>query len=804
MNNKNFTPRVQKLITNSKQVADALNSKNIDLDHLLFSVLDSDQSIILNFFEDMSISIEDFKSIVFNTIDGDFFYKPDTIVEKKYSNDFKKFFNLCIEFAKELNHEYIGVEHLFYIFLTFDQSPLPKLLSEFYVDIEQAKEKFKKFLNTGEWEKHRIQKTFEQKSNTKESQELNCLESFGKNYNLLAAKGKFDKVFCKDSDILKMSEILCRRNKNNPILVGLPGTGKTSLVEGLAQKIVNGSCTDFLSNKIIYEIDMAAMIAGTKYRGQFEERIKKLIDEASKSSNIILFIDEIHTIIGAGATEGSMDAANILKPALARGKIRCIGATTPKEYNKYISRDAALERRFQEIKVNQPSSSDTLKILEGVISQYEKFHHVIYRKNAIKLAVELSIRYITDRQLPDKAIDIIDQAGAKVKMRNFTKPLEAQKIENQIEKLMEKEDSSTVSKTNYEKKQDALIKKYKNLLNDWADNYKKKKFYVTQNDIFEIISSKTGIPLNNISKKDSEILLNLKNNLEKDVFHQKTAIDVAYNCILRSKSGLSSESKPIGSFLFLGKSGVGKTFLAKSIAKHFFGSPDNLIHIDMSEYSEKINLSRLIGSSPGYVGYDEGGQLTDKIRSKPYSVVLFDEIEKAHKDVVNILLHLLDEGRLTDNFGRTADFTNSIVIMTGNVGSEILEKGSSIGFGSKNSTAEYKNKIIEKCKTDFSPEFVNRIDEIIVFNNFSKSQIKDLLIKELKILKFKLKTQNEISLSVPKDVLNEISEHIFNLKMGARPIKKIIQKSIENKVSELIIKKEKGKIYIKPSDINYE
>src|SRR6056300_630948 len=384
MNSKNFTPRVQKIITNSKQIADALNSKSIDLDHSLFSILDSDQSIILNFFEDISISIEDFKSIVFNSIEGDFFYKPESTKNKDYSDQYKKFFTSCVDFAKELNHEYIGVEHLFYIFLTFKKSSLPKLLSEFYVDINKAKKKFEKFLNTGEWEKHRIQKTFEQTSKPKESQELSSLESFGKNYNVLATQGKFDKVFCKDSDIEKMSEILCRRNKNNPILVGLPGTGKTSLVEGLAQKIVSGSCTDFLANKIIYEIDMAAMIAGTKYRGQFEERMKKLIDEASKSSNIILFIDEIHTIIGAGATEGTMDAANILKPALARGKIKCIGATTPKEYNKYISKDAALERRFQEIKINQPSGSETLKILEGVTPQYEKFHHVIYRKNAIK------------------------------------------------------------------------------------------------------------------------------------------------------------------------------------------------------------------------------------------------------------------------------------------------------------------------------------------------------------------------------------------------------------------------------------
>ena len=807
MKRKNFTPRVQKVITFSKRTASSLNSQSIDLNHLLFAVLDSNQSTIAHFFEDISITIEDFKNIVFNTIDGDYFNKED-IREKEYSQEYQDIFSISVSFAEELDHEYVGIEHIFYILLSDKRSPLPKLLEEFHVDIDAAKKKFNNFFTTGEWPNARMQKTFEgspsQTNPQKEKSESGALQLYCKNYNKLAQEGKFDKVFCKDIDIEKMSEILCRRNKNNPILVGLPGTGKTSLVEGLAQKIVQGTCTDFLANKIIYEVDVGSLIAGTKYRGQFEERVKKLIDEAGSSTNIILFVDEIHTIIGAGATEGSMDAANMLKPALARGKIRCIGATTPKEYNKYILKDPAFERRFQEIKVNQPSSSQTLKILEGIISQYEKFHHVTYRKNAIKLAVDLSVRYITDRQLPDKAIDIIDQAGAKVKMKSFTKPLEAQRIEKQIEKLMESEDRSVSKKDKYQKDQDKLINKYKNILNKWAETYQKKKFFVNQDDIYSVIASRTGIPVSNLSKGDSEILLNLKNNLAKDVLFQDQALDCLYNSVLRSKSGLHSTQKPVGSFLFLGKSGVGKTHMAKSLAKHFFGSENNLIHIDMSEYSEKLNISRLIGSSPGYVGHDEGGQLTDKIKSKPYSVVLFDEIEKAHPDVINIFLQLLDEGRLTDNYGRISDFSNSIIIMTGNIGSEILDKNVGIGFGSSNSKSAYREKIIDKSKKQFSPEFINRIDDIVVFNNFSENQIMFLIKKEIEALKNLLKREKDIILKVPNKVIESISEYVYNLSMGARPISKILQKNIENKASEFIIKQKKGELNIELSEIDYE
>ena len=583
-------------------------------------------------------------------------------------------------------------------------------------------------------------------------------------------------------------------------MIGLPGTGKTSLVEGLTQKIVNNSATDFLSNKTIYEIDLAGMIAGTKYRGQFEERLKGLIEEVSANPNIILFIDEIHTLVGAGAAEGAMDAANILKPALSRGKIRCIGATTPKEYNKSILKDAALERRFQEVKVDEPSQSETVKILEGVIGQYEDFHHVQYRKNTLKLAAELSTKYIHDRQLPDKAIDIIDQAGAKVKMKNFVKPDMAFTLEKQIEDLMVEEDLNPNSKKNYKGKQDKLIKKYKDLLEKWAEGYCKKKFFVTVNDIYDVISSRTGIPINSLSKKESEILLNLKSNLSNHVFYQDEAIETVYKSIIRARSGLNEGNKPIGSFLFLGKTGVGKTHMAKSLARNYFGSEDNLIHIDMSEYSEKVNVSKLIGSSPGYIGYEDGGQLTDKIKNRPYSVLLFDEIEKAHGDVTNILLQILDEGRLTDSFGRVSNFSNCIVIMTGNIGADLQDK-SAFGFG-QTSESQASNKIIERAKETLSPEFINRIDDIVVFNNFSLEDIEEILMKEFNLLKENVMSSHSIDISLNKEALKFLSKKAHNENMGARPIKKVIQKNIENIISEQILKGKKGKIHLKISDFS--
>jgi ATP-dependent Clp protease ATP-binding subunit ClpC len=802
MNKYNLTPRVQKIIATSKETSKHLNSNNICLNHLLFSILDSDQSTILNFFQDSNIPIDDFKTFIYNEIDSEF--EEVAAADKtplEFCSDFKKVFNLAREFSKKLDHNYIGVEHLFYVLLIYEESPLQGFLSSFHVDIPTAIKKLKNFFATGEWRNNRIQKTFESQSQARESSGSTNLELYGRNYNVLAQQGAFDKVMCKDPEIEKISEILCRRNKNNPILVGPPGTGKTSLVEGLAQSIINGTCVNFLENKIIYEVDLAGMIAGTKYRGQFEERIKGFVQEVESNQNIILFIDEIHTLIGAGAAEGSMDAANILKPALARNKIKCIGATTPKEYKKFTTKDPALERRFEKIEISQPSQTETYKIINGIIEQYEMFHHVCYRKNAIKLAVDLSVRYIPDRQLPDKAIDIIDQAGAKIKMRNFTKPQSAKDLEKQIEVLMSEEDTASSSKKKFLLEQDKLITKYKKVLEKWATKYEKKKFFVTMDDIFDVISSRTGIPVGSLTQKDSELLLGLSDSLNKVVFSQKDAVSLVSDCMIRSKSGLAEENKPIGSFLFLGRTGVGKTHLAKMLAKTYFGSEENLIQVDMSEYSEKINITRLIGSAPGYVGYDDGGQLTDKIKLKPYSVLLFDEIEKAHPDVLNILLQLLEEGRLTDNFGRISDFSNCIVILTGNIGAFNLSKGGSFGFDQTPKDSGIKQKIRAEAEKTLTPELINRLDEVVVFNDFGKKELKDVLKTRVKELSSKLK-QNKIDLIISNDALDSITDLAHKEELGARPVKRILQKKVENIASKWIINNQTGTLKIERKDID--
>tara|TARA_B100000085_G_scaffold285364_1_gene321120 strand:+ start:419 stop:2830 length:2412 start_codon:yes stop_codon:yes gene_type:complete len=802
MNKFNLTPRVQKIINLSRETSLHLNSTNVCLNHLLYSILDTDQSTIINFFQDLNIPLEDFKVFVYNEIDNEF---EETAAADKnpkdFCADFKKVFSLAKDFSKELDHNYIGVEHLFYVLLIFERSPLPDFLQTFDVDLKKAVKKLRNFFATGEWKQNRIPKNFEATPQTKDSSSSTNLELYAKNYNILAQQGAFDKVISKEEEIEKISEILCRRNKNNPILVGPPGTGKTSLVEGLAQSIVSGTCTSFLSNKIIYEIDLASMIAGTKYRGQFEERIKGIIQEVESTPNIILFIDEIHTIIGAGAAEGSMDAANILKPALARNRIKCIGATTPKEYKKFTTKDSALERRFERIEINQPSQTQTYKIINGIIEQYEKFHHVCYRKNAIKLAVDMSVRYIPDRQLPDKAIDIIDQAGAKVKMKNFTKPQSAKNLEQQIESLMLEEDNAKIANNKFSMKQDKLIEKYKSILDKWASKYEKTKFFVTKEDIFDVISSRTGIPVGNLTQKDSEKLMNLSKSLNETVFSQEQAISTISDCLIRSKSGLSEENKPMGSFLFLGRTGVGKTYLAKTIAKEYFGSEDNLIHIDMSEYSEKINISRLIGSAPGYVGYDDGGQLTDKIKLKPYSVLLFDEVEKAHPEVLNILLQLLEEGRLTDNFGRLSDFSNCIVIMTGNIGALNLSKGGSFGFSQTSSAEGVRLKIREEAEKTLTPELINRLDEVVVFNDFDKGELKNVLQLKINNLQLKLK-QSKIKLIISEDAIDYMTDLAYKEELGARPVKRILQKKVENIASRWIISNKTGTLKINKEDIN--
>ena len=747
--------------------------------------------------------MNDFKEFVLDHIILDPRYDDSELQVQtaKYSKDFQMVLSRSNDFANELDHGYVGLEHIFFILLVYPNSPLRKYLEELGVNCDNISEFLKIFLIGGD-NAALLPPKLDRESEAplidepptvsprKRNSNLapSALNKFAKNYNLLASSGKFDQVFCKEEEIAKMSEILCRRNKNNPVLIGSPGTGKTSLVEGLADRIVNNKASDLLCSKIIYELDLAALIAGTKYRGQFEQRLKQVIEEAKASTNVVLFIDEIHTLIGAGSAEGSMDAANILKPALARGEFRCIGATTSKEYSSSILKDGALDRRFQEVKIEEPSRAEAVKILEGIAPRYEEFHHVKYRKGTFKQAVALSVKYINDKYLPDKAIDIIDQAGARVKMRHFVKPKEARIIERQIESLVESDTSDEVN-AEIQKAREVLLEQYEETLN---------KMMALVKSVDEELREIDSNDLSNISQKESNMLLGLEDSLNKTIQFQEEAVSSICKSILRSKSGLKDDSKPIGSFLLLGGTGIGKTFTAKAIANSFFGSEKHLIHVDMSEYSEKVNTSRLIGASPGYVGYEEGGQLTEKIRNKPYSVLLLDEIEKAHPSVIQTLLQVLDEGRITDGLGRVADFKNCIIIMTGNIGAGLFEKSTSMGFNTKEENID--SRVYDLAKQTFSPEFINRIDGVMVFKGFNRSQIEFIVRARLTRLKLKLKKKG-IKLSFSKSVIDHLTDLALEEKMGARPVDRLIRQKVENILSRKILQKKTGLIKLGLTDI---
>jgi len=617
------------------------------------------------------------------------------------------------------------------------------------------------------------------------------LSKYCQNLTESAREGGFDKVVCRDESISKITEILCRRTKNNPIILGEAGVGKTAIVEGLCQKIVSSEVPDHLINKSIFSLNLSNLIAGTKYRGQFEERLQDLISEVVSNEDCILFIDEIHTIMGAGSAEGGLDAANILKPLLSRGKLKCIGATTSKEYKKSIEKDSALERRFQPVILEEPTEKECVLILDSIIPQYEIFHQVKYRKNAIKSAVDLSCRYLTDRQLPDKAIDILDEAGSRVKLKTFDKPNEAKKVESSIESLIEEEQSCK----DQEKKKilgmciDGLFEKYQSILDEWQKSSKSKKAFVTVEDIQEIISSKTKIPLSVIATDSNEKFLNLKKNLSSEIIGQNQAIDSIYNSVLRFASGLNNPGKPMGTFLFLGKTGTGKTFTAKKIAKHIFGGEKKIIRFDMGEFSDSVSSSKLVGSSPGYVGYEEGSSLVDSVRKNPYSVILFDEIEKAHPEVLKVLLSIMDEAELKDNFGRVADFSNCFIVLTGNLGTEIIEKSSGVvGFSQSSSSDLIKEKIKSKVEAFFSPEFANRIDETIIFSDFSEESFIKIINLELKKLNSKLSSK-KIKVSLDDSIIDHCLKELSSINLGARPIERIFSQVIEFNLSKSLLKK---------------
>ena len=768
--------------------ASKLGSDYLGTEHLLLGIAHEKDSAGGKILNSLGVTVEAVEPLLAGQGRSGFFSRRELYVAPRT----KRVLEMALEEANDLGNSFVGTEHLLLAILREGSGVAMQILEHFGVTQEKLQKAFDTYIS--------------EDGNGEGSAELGEMGDFAIDLNEKAKQGKIDPVIGRQTEINRVIQILSRRNKNNPVLIGEPGVGKTAIAEGLAQRIVSHDVPEILKDCHVISLNMSSVVAGTKYRGEFEERLKKVIDEVKKHKDWILFVDELHTLVGAGSTEGSMDAANIMKPALARGELRCIGATTLKEYKKYIEKDAALERRFQPVKVGEPTPEDTLKILKGLRDRYEAFHKAKITDEAMKAAVELSGRYITDRFQPDKAIDVIDEAAAKVRMEASSTPDALKEKEEKLASLL-KEKEAAVASQDFEKAAEyrddakkmqseiALMKK------DWkgADHDDLK---VTEEDVAEVVAKWTGVPLQNLKKSDSERLLHLEEELHKRVVGQDEAVHAVATAIRRARAGMKDPKRPIGSFLFLGSTGVGKTELARALAECMFGSEKNMIRFDMSDYMEKHEVSRLVGAPPGYVGYEEGGQLTDAVRKTPYSVILFDEVEKAHPDFFNILLQVLDDGRLTDGQGRTVDFTNAVIIMTSNLGSALLKNQmKKLGFkaedkGEKKETFEdVKKLMMDEVKHTLRPEFINRIDEIIVFHPLTATDLSSIVNLMLAKVGEKL-AHFEVKLDASEEAKKLLIDHGTDVEYGARPLRRTIQKEVEDPISELILQEglEKKKV----------
>ena len=768
--------------------ASKLGSDYLGTEHLLLGIAHEKDSAGGKILNSLGVTVEAVEPLLAGQGRSGFFSRRELYVAPRT----KRVLEMALEEANDLGNSFVGTEHLLLAILREGSGVAMQILEHFGVTQEKLQKAFDTYIS--------------EDGNGEGSAELGEMGDFAIDLNEKAKQGKIDPVIGRQTEINRVIQILSRRNKNNPVLIGEPGVGKTAIAEGLAQRIVSHDVPEILKDCHVISLNRSSVGAGTKYRGEFEERLKKVIDEVKKHKDWILFVDELHTLVGAGSTEGSMDAANIMKPALARGELRCIGATTLKEYKKYIEKDAALERRFQPVKVGEPTPEDTLKILKGLRDRYEAFHKAKITDEAMKAAVELSGRYITDRFQPDKAIDVIDEAAAKVRMEASSTPDALKEKEEKLASLL-KEKEAAVASQDFEKAAEyrddakkmqseiALMKK------DWkgADHDDLK---VTEEDVAEVVAKWTGVPLQNLKKSDSERLLHLEEELHKRVVGQDEAVHAVATAIRRARAGMKDPKRPIGSFLFLGSTGVGKTELARALAECMFGSEKNMIRFDMSEYMEKHEVSRLVGAPPGYVGYEEGGQLTDAVRKTPYSVILFDEVEKAHPDFFNILLQVLDDGRLTDGQGRTVDFTNAVIIMTSNLGSALLKNQmKKLGFkaedkGEKKETFEdVKKLMMDEVKHTLRPEFINRIDEIIVFHPLTATDLSSIVNLMLAKVGEKL-AHFEVKLDASEEAKKLLIDHGTDVEYGARPLRRTIQKEVEDPISELILQEglEKKKV----------
>jgi ATP-dependent Clp protease ATP-binding subunit ClpC len=779
-----FTDRVRKVIYYARDEAARLQHDYIGTEHLLLGIVREGEGIAAKVLAKLELDFEQIQQAVENMVKSS--GGTLTIGEIPFTPRAKRVLELAIEEARLLGHNYVGTEHLLLGLIREGEGVAAQVLAELGVDRKRVREEVLKLLGPTTTVKTRKSK--------KEKSDTPNLDQFGRDLTQMARENKLDPIIGREQEIERVIQVLSRRKKNNPVLIGEPGVGKTAIAEGLAQRIVDNKVPEILKDRRICTLDLASVVAGTKYRGQFEERLKSIINEIRQAEDVIIFIDEIHTIVGAGGAEGAIDASNMLKPALARGELQCIGATTLDEYRKYIEKDGALERRFQPIMVNPPTPEETVQIIFGLRDKYEAHHRVKINDDSVRAAVFLSERYIHDRFLPDKAIDVIDEAGSRARLSVVTAPSELTDLEREIEDVAREKESAIQAQefekaARYRDREKEQRRKLDDVRKSWTETKQAQETVVTAKDISKVVAAMTGIPVSEVEKEETEKLLHLEDAIRRRVIGQEEAVKAVARAVRRNRAGLRDPKRPIGSFIFLGPTGVGKTELAKSLAEVLFESDEALIRIDMSEYMEKFAVSRLIGAPPGYVGYDDGGQLTEKVRRKPYSVVLLDEIEKAHPDVYNILLQVMEEGQLTDSYGRRVDFRNTVLIMTSNVGANEIKSGKSLGFMKEGSDAQFQTvraKLMDHLKKTFNPEFLNRLDDAIVFRQLEKNDMKQIVdvlltnfVKRLDVLDVNVTFSDEAKLF--------LIEHGFDPALGARPVKRAIQRYVEDPLSELIL-----------------